>query len=86
MEFGFFLGNIQQIGEHTELGIDRYDPKRTEQRRNILSGIFRLQCLTGIIVLRLLRFLRLTAMSQIKLATACVHDLVPRRGIGWDYF
>ena len=61
MKFGFFLGNIQEIGKHTELSLDRNGAKRTQQRRNIFGGVFWLQSLVGIVVQRLLRILGLAA-------------------------
>ncbi len=82
MEFGFFLGNIQEIGEHAELGFDRNGAKRAKQRRNILGGVFRLHIGGEVfrIALLLMEVLGIAAMSQIDLASACVHDWVPPAG------
>jgi hypothetical protein len=86
MKLGFFLGDVQQIGKHGELSLDRNGAKRTQQCGYIFGGVLRLQSVVKIVASRLLQFFRLAAMSQIDLATACIHGWVPRHGVGWDCY
>jgi hypothetical protein len=86
MKLGFFLGDVQQVGKHGELSLDRDGAKRTQQCGYIFGGVLRLQSVVEIVALRLLQFFRLAAMSQIDLATACIHGWYPGMAVSWHYY
>ena len=85
MEFGFFFSYIEEVGEHAELGFYCYGTERAEQRGNIFGGVLGLHPRGEIVALLLIEVLGIAAMSQIYLASACVHDWVPRYGVGRVY-
>ena len=86
MEFGFFFSYIEEVGEHAELGFYCYGAERAEQRGNIFGGVLGLHPRGEIVALLLSEVLGIAAMSQVYLASACVHDWVPRYGVGRVYF
>ena len=81
MKLGFFFGYIEKIGEHAELGFGCYGTERTEQCGNIFGGVLRLHPGVEIVALLLREVLGIAAMSQINLASACVHRWAPRYGV-----
>ncbi len=76
MKLGFFLGDAEQIGKQTKLGVDSDAMQRDEERANIFSGDLRLHfgdIIAGIAIFAI-NILGRATVSQIEAASACIHD------------
>jgi hypothetical protein len=80
VKLGFLLRNGKKIRKKGELGIDGDDAQRAKEGGNIFGGVLWMYSGGALASLAFVLKER-TAMGQIKLVTARIHDRQPQRGL-----